>query len=105
MGNYRASVHYNFKNGMVAQGLKFLENELIKNAQKLGCHYIEIWQDEKNPNIVVGIATWNNLEDARRFQGQWLQKEHELMKWCAEHPKREFFMLKSSFAEKSKKAA
>ena len=105
MGNCRALVHYTFKKGMEAQGLKYLENELIKKAQDYRCHYIELWQNEKEPHIVVGVATWNNLDDARRFQSQWQEKEKELMKYSAEHPKREFFLLKSTFAEKGKKAA
>ncbi len=105
MGNYRALVHYTFKEGMEAQGLKFLENELIKKAQDYGCHFVELWHNEKHPTIVVGVATWNNLEDARRFQGKWEQKEKEMMKFCEGEPKREFFVLKSTFAERGKKAA
>lgn len=105
MGNYRALVHYSFKKGMEAQGIKYLESELIKKAQDYGCHFIELWQNEKNPNIVVGVATWNSLDDARHFQSKWIEKEKELMKYSSEPPKREFFLLKSTFAEKGKKAA
>ena len=105
MGNYRALVHYTFKKGMEAQGLKFLETELIKKAQEYGCHFVELWQNEKHPTNVVGVATWNNLEDARRFQSLWQEKEHEMMKFSDGEPKREFFQLKSNFAEKTKKAA
>ncbi len=105
MGNYRALVHYTFKKGMEAQGLKFLEDELLKKAQTYRCHFIELWQNERDPTIVVGVAIWNDLEDARRFQKQWEEKEKELMKFSAEAPKREFFMLKSNFTEKAKKAA
>jgi hypothetical protein len=105
MGNYRALVHYTFNKGMEAQGLKFLENELVKKAQNYGCHFIELWQNERDPCIVVGVAIWNDLEEARRFQKQWEEKEKELMKFSSEAHKREFFMIKSTFVEKAKKAA
>lgn len=105
MGNYRALVHYTFKKGMEAQGYQFLENELVKKAPSYGCHFIELWQNERDPSIVIGVAIWNDLEDARRFQKQWEGKEKELMKFSSEAPKREFYMLKSTFAEKGKKAA
>jgi len=105
MGNYRAIVHYSFKKGMEAQGLKFLEEELVKKAQNYGCHFIELWQNERDPSIVVGVAIWNDLEDARRFQSKWQEKEQELMQFCTESPKREFFVLKTTYVEKGKKAA
>jgi hypothetical protein len=105
MGNYRAIVHYTFNKGMEDRGLKFLEDELVKKAQDYGSHFIELWQNERDPRIIVGVAIWNDLEDARRFQGKWEGKEKELTKLCSEAPKREFFKLKSTFAEKGKKAA
>lgn len=105
MGNYRALVHYTFKEGSEDQGLKFLEAELIKKAQDYGCHFIELWKNERHPTIVIGVATWESEEDARRFQSKWQQKEKEMMKFSAEEPKREFFILKSTFAERGKKAA
>jgi hypothetical protein len=105
MGNYRGMVHYTFKKGMEAQGFKILESELIKKAQSYGFHFIELWQNERDPCHVVGIAIWNNLEEARRFQDLWEEKEKELTKLCSEPPKREFLSLKSSYVEKGKKAA
>jgi len=105
MGNYRALVHYTFKKGMESEGFKFLENELVKKAQNYGCHFIELWQNERDPSVVIGVAIWNDLEDARRFQSQWEEKEKDLMKFSYEPPRREFFALKSSFVEKGKKAA
>ncbi len=105
MGNYRAMVHYTFKKGMEAQGLKFLENELVKNAQKFGCHYIELWQNDRDPASVVGVAMWNDIEDARRFQKLWESKEREMMKFSSEAPRREFFMIRITYIEKGKKAA
>jgi heme-degrading monooxygenase HmoA len=105
MGNCRALVHYTFKKGMETQGLKFLENELVKKAQTYGCHSIELWQNERNPNVIIGVAVWNDIEDARRFQKQWEEKENELMKFSSEVPKREFFTCKANFVEKGKKAA
>jgi hypothetical protein len=105
MGNYRAMVHYSFKKGMETEGLEFLENELVKKAKSYGCHFIELWQNEKDPHSVVGVAIWNNLEDARRFQHLWQEKEEELMKFSSESPQREFFVLYSTYTEKAKKAA
>ncbi|MGC1878888.1 MAG: hypothetical protein WA347_04750 [Rhabdochlamydiaceae bacterium] len=105
MGNYRALVHYTFKKGMETQGLNFLENELVKKAQNYGCHFIELWHNEKETSHVVGVAIWNSLEEARNFQSHWQEKEKELTKFCTEPPKREFFHLKSTYAEKAKKAA
>jgi hypothetical protein len=105
VGNYRALVHYTFKKGMEAQGLKYLETELVKKAQDYGCHFIELWQNDKDPSTVVGVATWNSLDDARSFQSRWEAKEKELMKFSSQAPKREFFLLKSTYAERAKKAA
>ena len=49
--NYRAIVHYHFKEGMEEKGIQFLENELVKKGRELGCHYIELWQNEKDHKI------------------------------------------------------
>lgn len=105
--NYRVIVHYHLKKGMEEQGIQFLENELIKKGQEFGCHYLEIWQNEKDPSIVEGVAVWNDLEDARRFQSKWENKEKELVdKFCTDKPTREFCKIRSTYVEKqSKKAA
>lgn len=105
MGNYRAIVHYHFKKGMEEQGMKFIENELIKKAQGFGCHYVELLQNEKDPTLVVGIATWNDIEDARKFQSLWKTKEKELMRFCSNKPQREFFKIRNNFQEKTRRVA
>lgn len=105
MGNYRAVVHYHFKKGMEEQALKFFENELIKKAQNYKCHLIELLQNEKDHSQFVGIAIWNDIEDARRFQELWKSKEKELMRFCVNEPKREFFKLRTHYQEKMRKAA
>jgi quinol monooxygenase YgiN len=105
MVSYRAIVHYHLKNGMQNQALKFLENELIKHAQEFGCHNLEILQNETHPESIVGIATWNSLEDARRFQAEWQNKEEQLMRFCSAPPKREFCKVYTSYFEKTRKAA
>lgn len=105
MANFRAIVHYNLKKGMEEKGLKFLENELIKHANEFGCHSIEILQSQRDPMNIVGIATWNSLEDAREFQGMWAEKEQELIYFCTSSPKREFFKIRNSYQEKMRKAA
>jgi len=104
MQKYRALVHYYFNKGMVKEGIRFLERELIKKAEEYGCHDVEIWQSEKDINYVVGMGTWNSLEDARRFQALWESKEQELTRLCINTPKREFFKIQSMYRE-SKKAA
>ena len=105
MANYRAIVHYHFKKGMEEQAIKFIEKELVKKAQKLGCHFIELLQNEKDHSKFIGIGTWNDIEDARRFQSLWEEKEKELMHFCVNEPEREFFTIRASFQEKTRKAA
>lgn len=105
MATYRALVHYNFKKGMEEQGMKFVENELIKKAQSYGCHNIEFLQSEHDPSYIIGVGFWNNIEEARRFQSHWDSKEKELIRFCKNTPKREFFKIRAAYAEKLKKAA
>jgi quinol monooxygenase YgiN len=106
MTKYKAVVHYHFKNGVQNQGIQFLEKELIKNAENYGCHQIEILHSEEDPTHVIGLALWNDIEDARHFQAKWVTKEHELVsKLCIEPPRREFFKIASSYVEKSRRAA
>ncbi len=49
MSGYRAIVHYHFKKGMEEQGIRFLENELLRKAHQLGVHDIEILFNELEP--------------------------------------------------------
>lgn len=105
MSRYRAVVNYRFKSGMEHQAMKFLENELMRKGDSYGCHNIEILQSELDPTHVLGVALWNDIQDARRFQARWAAKEHELVKMCSEAPKREFFKIATSFAEHLRKAA
>lgn len=104
--NYRVIVHYQFKQGMEEQGIRFLERELVHKGRELGCHYIELWQNEKDPTHVEGIAVWKNIEDARRFQAKWEKKEKELVAhYCVKNPRREFCKIRSTYSEAMKKAA
>jgi len=105
MSKYRAIVNYRFKSGMEDKGIKFLENELLRKADSYGCHNIEILQSESDPTHVLGVALWNDIQDARRFQAKWAAKEHELVKLCEQPPKREFFKIATTFTEHLKKAA
>lgn len=105
MSKYRAIVHYRFKEGMQDKGLHFLENELVKKADTFGCHGIEILHSEDDPTSVIGIALWNDIQDARRFQAKWATKEHALVSYCTSSPKREFYKIVSTFTEKQKRAA
>jgi hypothetical protein len=90
---------------MEEKGLRFLENELVKKADSFGCHGIEILHSEEDPTYVVGLALWNDIQDARRFQAKWAAKEHELVHFCTSSPKREFFKIDTTFTEKQRKAA
>ena len=103
MGNYKAIVHYHFKEGMEDKGIEFLESELLKKADSLGCHHIELLHSENNPCYLLGIASWNDIQDARRFQAKWAIKERELLRYCTGSPKREFFKIASEFNEKQRK--
>ncbi|HEY2810453.1 MAG TPA: hypothetical protein VGJ00_03580 [Rhabdochlamydiaceae bacterium] len=105
MTKYKAVVHYRFKEGMEEKGLHFLENELLKKADSYGCHEIELLQSEEDPTHIIGIALWNDIQDARRFQAKWATKEHELLRISADSPKREFFKMASTFMEKMRRAA
>lgn len=105
MSTYRAVVHYEFKKGMEEEGIKFLERELVKKAQNYGCHEIELLHSEKNPCHLIGIATWKNIEEAKKFQATWDAKEKEILRYCTDVPKREFFKMRSTYTEKAKKAA
>lgn len=95
MSHYRVIVHYHFRKGMEAQGIRFLEKELVDKARELGCVSIEIWQNEHDPSYSVGVGAWSSFEDARKFQGQWDAKEQELLRYCANAPKRTFFRVKN----------
>jgi len=105
MTTYRAIVHYHFKKGMEQQGIRFFENELLKKAQEYGCHSIELWQDERDPQHLIGTGMWNSLEEARRFQSHWNEKERELINFCTNTPKREFLKIKATYSEKSRRVA
>jgi quinol monooxygenase YgiN len=105
MPSYKAIVHYHFKNGKERQGLRFLQNNLIRKAKEYGCHGIELLQEGKNPTFFIGIGTWNSLEEARRFQAIWNKKEKQMNHFCIHRPKRQFFKVKSTYMEKTKKAA
>lgn len=105
MLNYRAIVQYHFKKGMEEEGMRFLENELVKKAKEYGCHTIELCHNERDPSLLVGIASWESLEDAKRFQSLWSAKEHEIMRFCSAAPHHEFFKVTSSYKERSRKAA
>ena len=104
--NYRVIVHYNFKKGSEEEGISYLENELVHQGKRLGCHYIELWQNEKNPCQVKGVAVWNSPEEAKKFQSLWEKKEKDLIRrLCANIPRREFCKLRSSYVEKMRQAA
>jgi len=105
MEGYRAIVHYYFKKGMEESGLKFIENELVKKAKSMGCHGVELWQNEKDHSQFVGIGYWNSIEEARLFQSHWESKEKELLKFCIKAPHHEFFKVRTTYSEKSKRAA
>jgi hypothetical protein len=105
MNNYCAIVHYHLKKGMENQAIKFFEKELIKKATEYGCHSIELLISEKDPSNLIGIAFWDSLEDARRFQSIWESKENELIGLCTSSPKREFLKVRATYTEKGRKVA
>jgi hypothetical protein len=72
MSKYRAVVHYRFKEGMEEKGIHFLENELIKKAEKFGCHGIEIVHSEddgrqKSMNLPIIALLLQNESFSRLF--------------------------------------
>ena len=104
MSRYRAIIHYHFKKGMEEKGMKFFQKEIVEKAQELGCQGAELWQSERDRAYAVGIGAWNSIEDARRFQALWDQKEKEILRYCVGAPKQEFFKT-STVAEPHKRAA
>jgi|GEM_PF-2644772 len=105
MSNFKAIVHYHFKKGQEEQGFKLLENEISKKCKEKGCQGIELLRNEKQPHLVLGIATWNSLEEARHFQTIWQEKEKEIAKMCQEPPHHEFFKSCLHLSGEHKKAA
>lgn len=105
MENYKAIVHYRFKKGMEQQGLKFLENELLKKAKEMGCHQIEFLQDYRDPTHIIGIGIWNSIEEARDFQAIWEEKEKQLSQYSTSSPHHEFYKIRNHYKEKLKKSA
>lgn len=105
MHQYRVIVHYHFKEGMKDEGIKFLEDELLKTAKDCKCQDIEVWYNEKEPSHNIGMGLWDDLEEARKFQMKWKAKEKELMKYCSEVHHREIYRVSSGFAKKFGKAA
>lgn len=102
MSQYQIIVHYHFKRGMEEEGLRFLETELMKHARDFGCHYIEFCQNERDTTEVLGLAIWNSIDEARKFQSKWHDKEKKLISFCTNPPRREVFKVRSSYTEKEK---
>lgn len=105
MANYRAIVHFYCKKGMEDKCIKFLDTELVKKAKTYGAHSIEIWTDELDHSHVIGVAVWNDIEEARGFQSKWEAKEKQLSQYCAKPPHHEFYKTGSAYSEKAKKVA
>lgn len=105
MSEYRVVAHYHFKKGMETEGIKFLENEILKKSRNLGCHDLEIWQDEKDPLHFIGVGIWSSLQKAKEFQSQYTQSEKMLMKFLTEMPKRDMYRIEQRWVEKEKRAA
>jgi quinol monooxygenase YgiN len=105
MSIYRGIVHYYFKKGWEEKGIKYLEVELFKAAHEYGNHHFDIYYDEKNPGHVMGTSIWNTFDEAHRFQEMWQRKEKEIMEHMTKEPMREFYKLRKSMFEKSKKVA
>jgi hypothetical protein len=105
MGSYRAVVQYHFKKGMEEQGIRYLENELFKKAHSLGCHHIELLQDEKDHSFFIAVAEWNHFDEAKKFQSHFEKIEKELMRFCSKTPTRHFCKVHFEHVEKSKKVA
>lgn len=105
MDNFKAVVHYHFKKGEEEKAFKKLDEGISKWATERGCRGIELLRNERDPCHVIGIAVWDSIEDARRFQEKWQEKESELAKMCRERPHHEFFKCCSWYGEKKRKAA
>jgi quinol monooxygenase YgiN len=105
MSECRVVAHYHFKKGMEREGLKFIENEVLKKAKERGCHDIEIWQNEKNPLHFVAVGIWSSAQKAQEFQSEYTHVEKMLMKFLTEMPKRDFYRVEQRWAEREKRAA
>lgn len=105
MTHYKAVVHYHFKKGKENQGRKFVEDELLKAASHCGCHNIEFCQDEKDSCHFVGMGTWDNMNDWKKFHKVWKVNEARLMELCEHHPHRDVYKIETSTKRKGRKAA
>ena len=105
MPNCRVITHHYLKKGMDQAWLKFLESDLIKQAERSGAHHIEFAQNDKNPNLWVSTSVWNSLEGAVTFQATLDASETNLAQFYSAPPKQEVFMIRNTYAEKAKKAA
>ncbi len=103
--NYRAIVNYYFKEGQRDEAIKFLSEELVDRAKKLGCHDMELLVDEKNPNHAIGTGVWRSVKEAKEFQSQWSSVEKDLMRYCSKSPERMIYKIDAHWHEKGKKAA
>lgn len=104
MSRCRVLLNCVFKSGMEDKGFKAMEN-ISEFLLKKGCNQIEIFQDSNNPHHWYYAADWNSLDDAKRVQHEWEEKARELMHFCTNSPKREFFIVKKSHMGKMRKAA
>jgi hypothetical protein len=103
MSAYKAVVHYHFKKGMEKKGEKFIEDELIKAAERCGCHDIEFCKDKKDACHFVGMGTWDSLQEGEKFHKQWIANEKELMKYCTHRPHRDVFEITFGSEKKHKR--
>jgi len=105
MSQFRAIVHYHFKKGHEEEGIKYLEEHLTKEISRHGGHHIEIFRDESQHGNVIGIAEWNNVDEAKKFQKYFSAIENEMSRFLSDKPSHHFYKLHWQHMPKIKKAA
>lgn len=105
MSSYRVIVHYHVKPGMEGKLKSFLENNILKPAQDLGCLDPEYMHDENDPSHFIGTGIWDSMEKCQNFHMKWEGLKEELLQYCAEEPYREIYCIDNRYPNKSKRAA
>ena len=97
--------HYFFKEEMIDEGSKFVQEKLVQVAKEMGFYNIEFIQDELDSGHFIIVGNWPTQKDAQSFQPVWSKQQDELMKYCKKSCRREMYQVKNTWSWKSQKAA
>ena len=90
---FRAMTHYYLKEGKVKEGIEFIEKEIVAKAAEMGCHDLNLIQQQNMLNHVIGEGIWETLEEAKKFTPELEEKLEQLSSFCQTPPKREMYKI------------